>query len=171
MAENMWLQILEDAERRTLRPFPILTSRDCPHTCKMCVTPEIYHRKYFAIDPELLGEQIAVAERIVEFSRQSGAVLSSLNFAVPLPGTKFFSEQQAKGNRSSPTTGAGTTPSISCSNQPKALLRKRSRKPCTTTSSSSIPSPASRDISWARRPSASRSCPTSSPRLPCASNT
>ena len=108
MAENMWLQILEDASRRALRPhydaaafpdvtrccwfdyrkvrkaidntraeidplnglsrnmrpFPILTSRGCPHTCKMCVTPEIYHRKYFAIDPELLEEQIATAEQL-----------------------------------------------------------------------------------------------------------
>ncbi|MBN1279736.1 MAG: radical SAM protein [Chlorobiaceae bacterium] len=273
MAENMWIQILEDAERRSLRPvyradefpevkecawfdylkikkaidntqaaidpinglarnmrpFPILTSRGCPHTCKMCVTPEIYHRSYFAIDPELLEEQIAIAERhfkpfmymfideyfghdprhtsaclrkfrearvkygvqvtpnllcegdlakelaetgcvvasigleslntevldedfgkgepsiqegmelndrniettylaairkcqeaklpfmlfwlinpvrntiedmekIVAFSKKSGAVLSSLNFAVPLPGTKFFKEQKAKGN-------------------------------------------------------------------------
>ncbi|WP_449258494.1 B12-binding domain-containing radical SAM protein [Chlorobium limicola] len=273
MAENMWLQILEDAECRALRPvyraedfpaveecawfdyrkirtaldntrayidpisglsrnmrpFPILTSRGCPHSCKMCVTPEIYHKKYFAIDPDLLEEQLAVAEnlfkpfmymfideyfghdrehtsaclrkfgeakvkygvqvtpnllcegnlarelaetgcvvasigleslnaevldkdfgkaepsiqegmelndrnieatylaairkcqeaklpfmlfwlinpvrntiedmeKIVDFSKKSGAVLSSLNFAVPLPGTKFFREQQAKGN-------------------------------------------------------------------------
>lgn len=273
MAENMWLQILDDTERRSLRPiynaadfpdvsgcawfdyrkikraldntgasidpinglsrnmrpFPILTSRGCPHTCKMCVTPEIYHKKYFAIDPLLLEEQLAEAEklfkpfmymfideyfghdprhtsaclekfrnagvkygvqvtpnllcegdlareladsgcvvasigleslntevleedfgkgepsvregmelndrnieatymaaigkcqeaklpfmlfwlinpvrnsiedmeRIVEFSKRSGAVLSSLNFAVPLPGTKFFKEQQQKGN-------------------------------------------------------------------------
>lgn len=273
MAENMWLQILEDAANRSLRPvydaadfpgvtqccwfdyrkiraaidnthayidpvnslsrnmrpFPILTSRGCPHTCKMCVTPEIYHRKYFAIDPDLLEKQLETAEklfkpfmymfideyfghdarhtsaclqkfknagvkygvqvtpnllcegnlareladtgcmvasigleslntevlnedfgkgepsvregmeindnniestylaairkcreaklpfmlfwlinpvrnkiedmeRIVEFSKQSGAVLSSLNFAVPLPGTKFFQEQHRKGN-------------------------------------------------------------------------
>jgi len=212
-----------------MRPFPIMTSRGCPHTCKMCVTPEIYHRKYYAIDPELLERQINEAERkfkpfmymfideyfghypvhtsaclrkfgkakvkygvqvtpnllcegdlarelartgcvvagiglesldsevldedfgkatpslqqgmalndrnieatylaairkcqeaklpfmlfwlinpvrnsiedmdrIVEFSKNSGAVLSSLNFAVPLPGTKFFREQQEKGN-------------------------------------------------------------------------
>jgi bacteriochlorophyll C8 methyltransferase len=273
MGENMWEQILLDAEQGTLRPlysasdfpdvdecawfdygrirkaidnthavidpvnhlqrnmrpFPILTSRGCPHTCKMCVTPEIYHKKYFPIDPKLLERQIDEAEhkfkpfmymlideyfghdpehtsaclqkfrkakvkygvqvtpnllcegdlatelaetgcvvasigleslntevleedfgkttpsvqegmtlndgnieatylaairkcqeaklpfmlfwlinpvrnkiedmdRIVEFSRRSGAVLSSLNFAVPLPGTKFFEEQKKKGN-------------------------------------------------------------------------
>ncbi|NTW64313.1 MAG: hypothetical protein HGA46_09635, partial [Chlorobiaceae bacterium] len=48
---------------RNMRPFPILTSRGCPHTCKMCVTPEIYHKKYFAIDPELLERQLAEAEK------------------------------------------------------------------------------------------------------------
>jgi len=214
---------------RNMRPFPILTSRGCPHTCKMCVTPEIYHKKYFAVDPDQLEEQLAIAEKlfkpfmymfideyfghdpehtsaclqkfknagvkygvqvtpnllcegnlareladtgcvvasigleslnsevldddfgkaepsiqpgmelndknieasytaairkcqeaklpfmlfwlinpvrnsiedmekIVEFSKRSGAVLSSLNFAVPLPGTKFFQEQKRKGN-------------------------------------------------------------------------